>query len=377
MHRFSIGSISAAALLALSGTTNADVLITEVVDATLPGGLPKWVEITNTGSSDVDLSLYSIGNINNGGTNLGGGAALVLGGTLPAGQSIVGSYEADPGAPMTSNFYGVYTAEADFYFGGAYINGDDCIALYLGAATGDGTNATLVDVYGVIGVDGTGQTWEYTDSYAYRCGNTANNGVFDESDWTIAGANALEEGCGGDDTCEAANAVANTTPGTHVGCAGPAAGTAYCGGDQGTCPCGNENDGSNGVAGCANGGNAGGAVLSASGSASVAAGDLVLSVSGTLASQPGLFFQGDNSINGGAGNGFGDGLRCAGGGVIRLQVGIADSNGDASTSINIAAKGGVVAGDVRRYQSWYRDPNSSPCGAQFNLSNGYEITWGA
>ena len=143
MNRFSIGSISAAALLALSGTTNADVLITEVVDATLPGGLPKWVEITNTGSSDVDLSLYSIGNINNGGTNLGGGAALVLGGTLPAGQSIVGSYEADPGAPMTSNFYGVYTTEADFYFGGAYINGDDCIALYLGAATGDGTNRVV------------------------------------------------------------------------------------------------------------------------------------------------------------------------------------------------------------------------------------------
>jgi hypothetical protein len=377
MQRTTFSSLSAAALLALSGFSSADVLITEVVDGTLPGGLPKWAEITNTGSSDADLSAYSIGNINNGGTTLGGGAALVLTGTLAAGQSTVGSYEADPGAPMTSNFYLVYGVEADFYFGGAYINGDDCIALYLGAATGDGTNATLVDVYGVIGVDGSGTTWEYQDSYAYRCGNTANNGVFDESDWTIAGANALEEGCGGDDTCEAANLVANTTPGTHVGCAGPSVGSAYCSGDQATCPCGNDNDGSNGTAGCANGGNAGGAAISASGSASASAGDLVLNVTGAIGGQPGLFFQGMNSINGGMGNPFGDGLRCAGGGVIRLQVATSDASGNASTSINIATKGGVVAGDVKRYQNWYRDPASSPCGASFNLSNGYEITWGA
>ena len=44
---------------------------------------------------------------------------------------------------------------------------------------------------------------------------------------------------------------------------------------------------------------------------------------------------------------------------------------------DIAAMGGVVAGDAKRYQIWYRDPNTSPCGAQFNLSNGMEITWSA
>jgi hypothetical protein len=36
-----------------------------------------------------------------------------------------------------------------------------------------------------------------------------------------------------------------------------------------------------------------------------------------------------------------------------------------------------AAGDVKRYQLWYRDPASTPCGAQFNLSNGLEVIWSA
>ena len=49
--------LASAAALALAGTANADLLITEVVDATLPGGLPKFVELTNTGGTAVDLKL--------------------------------------------------------------------------------------------------------------------------------------------------------------------------------------------------------------------------------------------------------------------------------------------------------------------------------
>jgi len=153
-------------------------------------------------------------------------------------------------------------------------------------------------------------------------------------------------------------------------------GTAYCSGDgSGTtaCPCGN--GGASG-AGCTNGSGLGGA-LGASGSASVSVDTLVLEASQLLPNQPALFFQGDNAINGGSGISFGDGLRCAGGGVIRLQVRFPDAAGACATSISISAKGGCVAGDVKRYQAWYRDPATSPCGAAFNLSNGYEISWGA
>jgi hypothetical protein len=370
MNRLLFTTLSTTALLSLAGSSSADLVISEVVDGTLTGGTPKWVELTNTGAADVDLANYSFGNMNNGGTTLGGGSAAVLTGTVAPGESFVLGYDSD-----NDPFNTVYGFDADFLMGGTYINGDDALILFLGAATGDGSDATIVDVYGVIGTDGTGQDWEHTDSYSYRLGTSSNNGTFDVNDWFVAGVNALEEGCGGDDACETVNLQNLTTPGTHGG--GGGCGTSFCSGDQGTCPCGNENDASNGDAGCANGAHSGGAALSTSGSCSIAAADLVLSGSGLVPSQPGLYFQGDNAINGGAGNPFGDGIRCAGGAVIRLQVGFADASGASSTSIDIGSKGGVAAGDIKRYQLWYRDPNSSPCGGNFNLSNGMEITWTA
>jgi len=111
--------------------------------------------------------------------------------------------------------------------------------------------------------------------------------------------------------------------------------------------------------------------------ASVSNDTLVLKSTDLLPNQPCLFFQGDNAVNSGNGITFGDGLRCAGGGVVRLQVRFPDSNGDAQTTLSVSVKGGCSAGDLRRYQNWFRDPNSSPCGAGFNLTNGYEITWEA
>ena len=365
--------LSGAALAAFTVSAQADLLITEVVDGTLTGGLPKWVEITNTDASgSIDLSLYSFGNFNNGGTTLGGGAASQLTGTLAAGASYIIAYEADNG-PGASSYFGVYGSDPDFYMGGAFTNGDDVLALYLGLATGDGSNATLVDVYGVIGVDGTGTNWEYTDSYAYRCGDLANGGVFDAGDWTVPGPDALEAGCGGDDTCETQNLLNLTTPGSHPGCTAAGVGTPYCFGDNtGTpCPCGNP--GATGQ-GCANGSGAG-AVLSAAGSTSAGAANLVLSGSNLIAFQPGLYFQGDAQVNGGAGVPFGDGIRCAGTNVLRLEVRTADANGQSSTTVDLVAQGGVVAGQTVNYQLWYRDPSTSPCGTGFNLSNGLSVTF--
>ncbi len=139
------------------------------------------------------------------------------------------------------------------------------------------------------------------------------------------------------------------------------------------CPCGNPgNDGE----GCANGTGVGGKLRS-TGAASVSSSELVLEGSQLIPNQPALYFQGNNAVNNGDGILFGDGLRCAGGGVVRLQVRFSDSTGSSSTTVDIATKGGVAAGDVKRYQIWYRDPVTSPCGALFNLSNGLELTFNA
>jgi len=147
----------------------------------------------------------------------------------------------------------------------------------------------------------------------------------------------------------------------------------YCYGDGSGTPCPCLNHGSAG-AGCINSGGTG-ATLGAAGSASVSAADLVLVGSGLVVLQPGLYFQADNRVNGGAGLAFGDGLRCAGGALIRLQVRGADPTGHSATTIDVAAKGAVSAGDTKRYQIWYRDPGVSPCLNEFNLSNGLEVVW--
>lgn len=147
---------------------------------------------------------------------------------------------------------------------------------------------------------------------------------------------------------------------------------AECAGAGTPPPCGNA-----GVSrsGCANSSFVEGAELSAFGVASISADSLTLVTTRSIPSQPGLFFQGDLALNGGAGFVFGDGLRCAGVNVKRLETTASSPTGAASSSVPIAQTGGASAGDVKRYQYWYRDPNGSPCGSGFNLSNGFEIAW--
>jgi len=148
-------------------------------------------------------------------------------------------------------------------------------------------------------------------------------------------------------------------------------GVPYCFGTG--CPCGNDDT----TAGCANDTGVG-AALGVSGSTSIIADDLVLSAT-HLTPGPGLFFQGDNAVNSGNGNPFGDGLRCAGGNVVRLEVRFANAgNGfTTQTTISVASKGGVSVGQTKRYQYWYRDSGTSPCGSLFNLTNGHELVWQA
>jgi hypothetical protein len=155
-------------------------------------------------------------------------------------------------------------------------------------------------------------------------------------------------------------------------------GTPYCVGDgSGTaCPCGNNAPSGLLPTGCVNSAASAGTLLAA-GTASVSADTAQLIATGLVANQPCLFFGGKNAVNGGAGIMFGDGLRCAGFEVARLQVTAADATGNAITTVSLSLDGNnadLVGGDTRFYQCWYRD-QTGVCGNTHNLTNGLQITW--
>lgn len=207
----------ATAALAASTVTvaQADLIISEIVDATLPGGLPKYVEITNTGSTPVDLSNFSLANFSNGSSTSGFGSTA-LSGTLAAGDSYVASYEGGDSAG-TGQFFDTYGFDPDDFSFGSFFNGDDVLILFDDTGYPGGGAAVdladIVDVFGVLGTDGTGEPWEYTDGYAFRNPDVlSGSSTFSLSEWTFSGPNGLETG---DDVTELALILAETTPGAH------------------------------------------------------------------------------------------------------------------------------------------------------------------
>lgn len=204
--------LACAVAVSISTSASASLMITEIVDATLPGGQPKFVELKNVSSDPLDLSNFSIGNFNNGGTTLGGGQSTLLSGTLNPNDLFIVAYESAPTAPAISTFEQVYGFVPDLFLG-AFINGDDVVAVFQGLATGDGSDSTIVDIYGVIGVDGTGEVWDYTDGFSFRNPDVmSTNSTFAPGEWTFGGPDSLETG---DDDEELILIRQLTNPGTH------------------------------------------------------------------------------------------------------------------------------------------------------------------
>ena len=210
---------------------------------------------------------------------------------------------------------------------------------------------------------------------------------------------AVFDGCGGaevacsDDLCGLQSglgffATAGSTYQVNVGGWGPGdagtgilsviatTGVPYCNGSAGACPCGN--DAAQLLpSGCVNS-TSQAASLAATGSPSASASSVSLIAVGAVPGLPGVFFSGENAVNGGAGIPFGDGLRCAGFNAVRLQVTASDASGNALSTVDIAATGGVSAGDSLNYQYWYREVSTGGlCGNSHNLTNAVNIVWGA
>ena len=194
---FDLSIISGTANLAAPSTQNVsitdsdfvipDLIISEVAD---PGDVyqARFVELYNSTDSTIDLAAgnWSLARFVNGSST---GSSLALTGTVASGETYI--------IASTTSFDGNYSpVTADQTNSVASGNGDDVYALYFG---GNAASGTLVDIYGVIGTDGSGETWEYENARAVRNADiTTPNATLDVSQWTISSAN-----------------VADMTPGVH------------------------------------------------------------------------------------------------------------------------------------------------------------------
>jgi len=149
------------------------LMITGVFHGAVGNSRPRVLELYAT--CDIDnLSDYGNGFGRNGGQSTGQLQAL------PVGTATAGTF-----FHMTSD------SEYEAYFGTSFTRlhktfnpteGDDVVELYF--------NGEVVDVYGVLGVDGTGEPWEYISSWASRVSGTSASTTFAVGDWTYGGPNA-------------------------------------------------------------------------------------------------------------------------------------------------------------------------------------------
>jgi len=114
------------------------------------------------------------------------------------------------------------------------------------------------------------------------------------------------------------------------------------------------------------------AAISASGSASVAANDLLLRAE-PVPNQPGIFFYGAGQTS----VPFGNGTLCVAGQIARLDV--VNATGNVMTFLldntsPPSAATQITPGSTWYFQAWFRDPMAG--GSFFDLSDGLSVTFG-
>ncbi|MDF1573579.1 MAG: T9SS type A sorting domain-containing protein [Bacteroidales bacterium] len=184
---FTTQLIGAVLAVSLSVQAQDSLFISEVLD---PGDdySGRFIELYNAGSETVDFQTTPcyLSRQSNGGTSWGD---LQLTGSVASGNTfVIGG----------SGFEALYGFAPDQESGILIGNGDDAYALF---TQGNHETGVLLDILGVIDVDGTGEAWEYTDSRAVRMDEVLKpNAIWTAGEWEITLAN-----------------VADGDPGTHLG----------------------------------------------------------------------------------------------------------------------------------------------------------------
>lgn len=176
--------------------SGSDLIMTAIFDGPLSGGIPKGVELY-VRNDIADLSIYGLGSANNGGGT--DGQEFTFSGSATAGQFLyVGS--------ESTGFTSFFGFAPDFTSSAVNINGDDAMELF--------QNGSVVDLFGDINVDGSGEAWDHLDGWAARNIGATPNATFDINDWSFSGTNALDG--------ETSNATAATPVPIGVFTEGPA-----------------------------------------------------------------------------------------------------------------------------------------------------------
>ena len=157
--------------------SKGQMLISGVVDGPLSGGTPKAIELY-VYEDIADLSIMGVGSANNGGGTDGEEF------TFPNVAATAGSFIYV--ATEETEFFNFFGFRPNYTSGSAAsINGDDAVELF--------KNGSVIDVFGNINVDGTGEPWDHLDGWAYRNNDSGPDGsTFVLANWSFSGTNALD-----------------------------------------------------------------------------------------------------------------------------------------------------------------------------------------
>ena len=145
------------------------ILITEIADPSNATSA-RFVELFNAGENEIDLAGWKLNKYLNGSETPSSGGLDLSGHSIKAGEFFI---IANTG--YSALFNDVPEIETTYMSG----NGDDVFELV------DNSN-TRIDIYGVIGEDGTETNWEYLDGRAVRNTEINNpNVTFNTAEWTV------------------------------------------------------------------------------------------------------------------------------------------------------------------------------------------------
>jgi len=160
------------------GDPTNSLIITGVYDGPLTGGTPKGIELYVLKDIE-DLSLFGISSVTNGAGSSNGNVEY----NFPSDSVLAGTF-----IYLTTegeNFNVFFGIDADYIDNVVSINGDDSIELY--------ENGQIIDTFGDVNMDGSGEAWDYLDGWAYRNSDTEPEGTnFTVDNWSYSLIDAFD-----------------------------------------------------------------------------------------------------------------------------------------------------------------------------------------